>query len=61
MTNSVTPGIPPAHPLHGSRRPVPVVLIILIGLLSLRWPAEQVVALVLVLTPATGSAAERQA
>ena len=59
MTNTTVSGMPPEHPLHGVRHPVPVAVIILVGWLSLRWPAEQVVALLLVLFPVAGTAGRR--
>ena len=59
MANSIISGMPPEHPLHGVRHPVPVAVIILVGWLSLRGPAEQVVALLLVLVPAAGAAGGR--
>ena len=60
MANTTVSGMPPEHPLHGDRRyPVPIAVIILVGWLSLRWPAEQVVALLLVLFPAASAAGRR--
>jgi hypothetical protein len=55
-------GTPPEHPLRGiARAHVPIaVLVILIGWLSwIQWPAEQIIAVLVVLLPPAGGAGAR--
>jgi len=53
----LTPAGRPGHPLAEVRRPVPVAIVILVGVLAaLGWSAEQLVTLLAVLLP-VGAAA----